>query len=84
EAYPGAVLGYYQQIINGNNQENINQKPTSSIIQPPVGTGSISANDITKSFKSAMEDSKMKLEITTINEKGDRKVFETESGGRIT
>lgn len=84
EAYPGAVLGYYQQIINGNNQENINQKPTSSIIQPPVVTGSISANDITKSFKSAMEDSKMKLEITTINEKGDRKVFETESGGRIT
>lgn len=84
EAYTGAVLGYYQQIINGNNQENINQKPTSSIIQPPVGTGSISANDITKSFKSAMEDSKMKLEITTINEKGDRKVFETESGGRIT
>lgn len=84
EAYPGTVLGYYQQIINGNNQDNINQKPTSSIIQPPVVTGSISANDITKSFKSAMEDSKMKLEITTINEKGDRKVFETESGGRIT
>jgi hypothetical protein len=31
-----------------------------------------------------MEDNKLKLEITTVNEKGDRKVFETQNGGRIT
>lgn len=83
-AYPGSVLGYYQQIINGDNQENINQRSTPNIIQPSSGTGAVSVNDITKSFKSAMEDNKLKLEITTINEKGDRKVFETQSGGRIT
>ncbi|EOF4706166.1 lytic transglycosylase domain-containing protein [Klebsiella oxytoca] len=83
-AYPGSVLGYYQQIINGDNQENINQRSTPNIIQPSSGTGAVSVNDITKSFKSAMEDNKLKLEITTINEKGDRKVFETKSGGRIT
>ncbi|MDQ4328791.1 lytic transglycosylase domain-containing protein [Klebsiella michiganensis] len=83
-AYPGSVLGYYQDIISGNNQENINQRSTPNIIQPSSGTGAVSVNDITKSFKSAMEDNKLKLEITTINEKGDRKVFDTQSGGRIT
>ncbi|ELN0130429.1 transglycosylase SLT domain-containing protein [Raoultella planticola] len=83
-AYPDSVLGYYQQIINGDNQENTNQRSTPSIIQPSSGSGAASVSDITKSFKSAMEDNKLKLEITTINEKGDRKVFETENGGRIT
>lgn len=83
-AYPGAVLGHYQNIISGDNQENINQRSTPNINQPSSGTGAVSVNDITKSFKSAMEDNKLKLEITTINEKGDRKVFETQSGGRIT
>lgn len=83
-AYPGSVLGYYQDIISGDNQENINQRSTPNIIQPSSGTGAVSVNDITKSFKSAMEDNKLKLEITTVNEKGDRKVFETQNGGRIT
>lgn len=86
-AYPGAVLGYYQDIISGDtggNPSGINQERSGSIVQPTSGSGSVSVNDITKSFKSAMEDNKLKLEITTINEKGDRKVFETESGGRIT
>lgn len=83
-AYPNSVLGYYQDIISGDNQENINQRSTPNIIQPSSGTGAVSVNDITKSFKSAMEDNKLKLEITTVNEKGDRKVFETQNGGRIT
>lgn len=86
-AYPGAVLGYYQDIISGDtggNPSGINQERPGSIVQPTSASGSVSVNDITKSFKSAMEDNKLKLEITTINEKGDRKVFETESGGRIT
>ena len=86
-AYPGAVLGYYQDIISGDtggNPSGINQERPGSIVQPTSGAGSVSVNDITKSFKSAMEDNKLKLEITTVNEKGDRKVFETQSGGRIT
>lgn len=86
-AYPGAVLGYYQDIISGDtggNPSGINQERPGSIVQPTSGTGSVSVNDITKSFKSAMEDNKLKLEITTVNEKGDRKVFETQNGGRIT
>lgn len=83
-AYPNSVLRYYQDIISGDNQENINQRSTPNIIQPSSGTGAVSVNDITKSFKSAMEDNKLKLEITTVNEKGDRKVFETQNGGRIT
>ena len=83
-AYPGAVLARYQKIIESDNQGGVNQSPTQNIIQPSSGAGVVSVNDITKSFKSAMEDNKLKLEITTINERGDRKVFETQNGGRIT
>lgn len=83
-AYPGAVLARYQKIIESDNQGSVNQSPAPGIIQPSSGAGAVSVNDITKSFKSAMEDNKLKLEITTINERGERKVFETQSGGRIT
>ncbi|MEK6491782.1 lytic transglycosylase domain-containing protein [Klebsiella grimontii] len=83
-AYPGAVLARYQKIIDSDNQGSVNQNPTPNIIQPSSGTGAVSVNDITKSFKSAMEDNKLKLEITMVNEKGDRKVFESQNGGRIT
>lgn len=83
-AYPDAVLARYQKIIDSDNQGSVNQNPTPNIIQPSSGTGAVSVNDITKSFKSAMEDNKLKLEITMVNEKGDRKVFESQNGGRIT
>lgn len=83
-AYPGAVLARYQRIIDGDNQDSVNQRPAAGIIQPSSGAGTVSVNDITKSFKSAMEDNKIKLEITMVNEKGDRKVFDSQNGGRIT
>ncbi|MCW9529208.1 MULTISPECIES: transglycosylase SLT domain-containing protein [Klebsiella] len=79
-AYPGAVLGHYQKIINGD----AGGTSSGSIIQSAQNTGPVSVNDITKSFKSAMEDNKLKLEITMVSEKGDRKVFESQNGGRIT
>ncbi|HHD7488906.1 TPA: lytic transglycosylase domain-containing protein [Klebsiella oxytoca] len=79
-AYPGAVLGHYQNILNGD----AGAAPSGSIIQSAQNTGPVSVNDITKSFKSAMEDNKLKLEITMVSEKGDRKVFESQNGGRIT
>lgn len=83
-AYPDAVLARYQRIIDNDNQSSVNQRPASGIIQPTSETGAVSVNDITKSFKSVMEDNRMKLEITMVNEKGDRKVFDTQDGGRIT
>lgn len=83
-AYPGAVLARYQRLIESDNQGSVNQSPAPGIIQPSSGAGAVSVNDITKSFKSAMEDNKIKLEITMVNEKGDRKVFESQNGGRIT
>ncbi|UKS45601.1 lytic transglycosylase domain-containing protein [Klebsiella michiganensis] len=83
-AYPGAVLARYQRLIESDNQGSVNQSPAPGIIQPSSGAGAVSVNDITKSFKSAMEDNKLKLEITMVNEKGDRKVFESQNGGRIT
>ncbi|MBA7932972.1 transglycosylase SLT domain-containing protein [Klebsiella sp. RHBSTW-00215] len=79
-AYPGAVLGHYQNIISGDSGGT----SSGSIIQSAQNTGPVSVNDITKSFKSAMEDNKLKLEITMVSEKGDRKVFESQDGGRIT
>lgn len=72
-AYPGAVLARYQRLIESDNQGSVNQSPTPNIIQPSSGAGVVSVNDITKSFKSAMEDNKLKLEITTINERGIEK-----------
>ncbi|BBV77018.1 transglycosylase SLT domain-containing protein [Klebsiella electrica] len=83
-AYPDAVLARYQRIIDNDNQSSVNQRPASGIIQPTSETGAVSVNDITKSFKSVMEDNRMKLEITMVNEKGDRRVFDTQDGGRIT
>ncbi|WP_411197241.1 lytic transglycosylase domain-containing protein [Klebsiella variicola] len=86
-AYPGAVLGHYQNIISGDaggSQSAINQTSVGNIIQPAQNSDAPSVNDITKSFKTAMEENRIKLEITTVNEKGDRKVFETQNGGRIT
>lgn len=61
-----AVLGHYQKIINGD----AGGTSSGSIIQSAQNTGPVSVNDITKSFKSAMEDNKLKLEITMVSEKG--------------
>lgn len=86
-AYPDAVLSHYRRIISGDtggNQPAINQTGGSGIIQPAQSSGTPSVNDITKSFKNALDENRIKLEITTVNEKGDRKVFETQNGGRIT
>lgn len=94
-AYPGAVLGHYQQILNNETQSNsifptipVNERPAGTgIIQPvqPSGEQSQAQTDnLARSFKSAMEEQKMKLEITMVDGKGGRKEFSTQDGGRIT
>lgn len=94
-AYPGAVLGHYQQIINDETQSN-GIFPASPVNEEPVGTGIIQpvqrggeqsqalTDNLARSFKSAMEEQKMKLEITMVDGKGGRKEFSTQDGGRIT
>lgn len=57
------------------------------IIQPPQpGTeqNQALADKLTSSFKSAVEDQKLKLEITMVDSKGGRKEYSTQNGGRIT
>ena len=94
-AYPGAVLGHYQQILNNEAQSNsifptipVNERPVGTgIIQPvqPSGEQSQAQTDnLARSFKSVMEEQKMKLEITMVDGKGGRKEFSTQDGGRIT
>ncbi|WP_313063569.1 lytic transglycosylase domain-containing protein [Atlantibacter hermannii] len=120
-AYPGAVLGHYQKIINeealtrdsipenhANEQStamgmNLPVQPGGESVSPDgevksksTGTGIILppqpgaeqnqalADKLTSSFKSAVEDQKMKLEITMVDGKGGRKEFSTQNGGRIT
>ncbi|ALR75843.1 lytic transglycosylase domain-containing protein [[Enterobacter] lignolyticus] len=95
QAYPGAVLGHYQQIINAENPPD-NVFPDNPVTERTAGTGIIQpasqggasgqvlTENLTRSFKSAMEEQKMKLEITMLDGKGERKEYNTQNGGRIT
>ncbi|HHS9743008.1 TPA: hypothetical protein ACTW90_005492 [Raoultella ornithinolytica] len=57
----------------------------SSSILTASGTGRDSASDnLTRSLKEAMADQKMKLEITLVNDKGEKKTYNVEDNGRIT
>ena len=95
QAYPGAVLGHYQRIINAENPpDNVfsdapvtERTAGTGIIQPASqggASGQVLTENLTRSFKSAMEEQKMKLEITMVDGKGERKEYITRDGGRIT
>ncbi|MDO7925102.1 hypothetical protein [Enterobacter asburiae] len=66
----------------------VNNKSTGTGIiqptQPNADQNQAFADKLTSSFKSAVEDQKMKLEITMVDGKGGRKEFSTQNGGRIT
>ncbi|MCT7459374.1 hypothetical protein PKG45_15655 [Escherichia coli] len=47
------------------------------------GRDTVSEN-LTRSLKEAMADQKMKLEITLVNDKGEKKTYNVEDNGRIT
>ncbi|WP_392441027.1 transglycosylase SLT domain-containing protein [Edwardsiella piscicida] len=95
QAYPGAVLGHYQRIINDEARQRdslpgspVNGRPEGAGIIQPVQQGAESGqamtDNLTRSFKSAMEEQKLKLEITMVNDKGERKTYNVENNGRIT
>ena len=106
QAYPGAVLGHYQRIINDSNinrpetvydtpeNKRINQPETvyeapesAHIIQPEVknsGPDKVFTDNMARSIRESMSDQTMKLEITMVNDKGDRKTYNVENNGRIT
>ncbi|WP_073381746.1 lytic transglycosylase domain-containing protein [Edwardsiella piscicida] len=95
QAYPGAVLGHYQRIINDETRQRdalpdspVNERPASAGIIQPVQkgaeSGQVLTDNLTRSFKSAMEEQKLKLEITMVNDKGERKTYNVENNGRIT
>ena len=57
-----------------------------SIISAPQGKSNENAlsENLVRSIKEAMSDQSLKLEITMVNEKGDRKTYNVENNGRIT
>lgn len=94
-AYPDAVLGHYQKIINEEKQQSdafpdspVNEQSSGDgIIQPELqrsGPDKTLTDNITRSFMSAMAEQKLKLEITMIDGKGGRREYSAEDGGRIT
>lgn len=95
QAYPDAVLGHYQKIINEEKQQSdafpdspVNEQSSGDgIIQPELqrsGPDKTLTDNITRSFMSAMAEQKLKLEITMIDGKGGRREYSAEDGGRIT
>ncbi|MBW2791958.1 hypothetical protein KX255_22495, partial [Escherichia coli] len=42
------------------------------------------SENLARSFKEAMSDQSLKLEITMVNDKGERKTYNAENNGRIT
>ncbi|HBB8280967.1 TPA: lytic transglycosylase domain-containing protein [Escherichia coli] len=97
QAYPGAVLAHYQSIINSESQNDSGISDAG--IYPPStggadGSGSIItakdsgngqvADNLARSLKEAMSDQKVKLEITLVNDKGEKKSYNVGDNGRIT
>ena len=97
QAYPGAVLAHYQRIINSESQNDSGISDAG--IYPPStggadGSGSIitakdsgngqMADNLARSLKEAMSDQKVKLEITLVNDKGEKKSYNVGDNGRIT
>lgn len=79
---PDALTQQRYDIISGSQSEN----RESSILSDPRGKRDESAlsDNLARSLKEAMSDQSLKLEITMVNDKGDRKTYNVENNGRIT
>ena len=58
---------------------------TPSILAPTDGVGdtNVMADNITRSLTDALSEHPLKLEITMINDKGERKTYNVENNGKI-
>ncbi len=72
----------------GSNQDIIRESPdrfdSESILTAPDSRRDTVSENLTRSLKEAMADQKMKLEITLVNDKGEKKTYNIEDNGRIT
>ncbi|EKZ5664213.1 lytic transglycosylase domain-containing protein [Klebsiella aerogenes] len=72
----------------GSNQDIIRESPdrfdSESILTAPDNRKDTVSENLTRSLKEAMADQKMKLEITLVNGKGEKKTYNVEDNGRIT
>ncbi|MCK6983909.1 hypothetical protein L8T69_24655, partial [Enterobacter roggenkampii] len=79
---------FNQRVSLGRNDLLIRTFPNreTSILSAPQGKSDENAvsENLARSIKEAMSDQSLKLEITMVNEKGDRKTYNVENNGRIT
>ncbi|XTZ40074.1 lytic transglycosylase domain-containing protein [Salmonella enterica] len=60
------------------------RRTTVSIIQPRNGTRASERENLASAMKAALEDQKIKLEITMTGSNGEKQTVETRNGGRIS
>ena len=79
---PDALAQQRYDILSGLQSAN----RETSILSAPQGKSDENAvsENLARSIKEAMSDQSLKLEITMVNEKGDRKTYNVENNGRIT
>ncbi|MBA7736487.1 hypothetical protein [Enterobacter roggenkampii] len=79
---PDALAQQRYDILSGSQSAN----RETSILSAPQGKSDENAlsENLARSIKEAMSDQSLKLEITMVNEKGDRKTYNVENNGRIT
>lgn len=69
-------------IISGS--RGVDQEPTILRTQQGKSDEVALSENLARSFKEAMSDQSLKLEITMVNDKGERKTYNAENNGRIT
>ena len=79
---PDALAQQRYDILSGSQSAN----RETSILSAPQGRSdeNVLSENLARSIKEAMSDQSLKLEITMVNEKGDRKTYNVENNGRIT
>lgn len=79
---PDVLAQQRYDIISGS--RGVDQEPTILRTQQGKSDEVALSENLARSFKEAMSDQSLKLEITMVNDKGERKTYNAENNGRIT
>ena len=79
---PDVLAQQRYDIISGS--RGVDQEPTILRTQQGKSDEVALSENLARSFKEAMSDQSLKLEITMVNDKGERKNYNAENNGRIT
>ncbi len=79
---PDVLAQQRYDIISGS--RGVDQEPTILRTQQGKSDEVALSENLARSFKEAMSDQSLKLEITMVNDKGERKTYNVANNGRIT